>query len=98
MDIYDMLLVCVHFEEEKKNKLCYDLNSYYWRVVMIIEYNMITIMIMIVKAVIKKEKTYLYKAAGGVISPPHTDHPRKITGKWLLIELEVIFSDCESLN
>lgn len=50
-----MLLVCVHFE--KKNKLCYDLNSYYWRVVMIIEYNMITIMIMIVKAVIKK--TYL---------------------------------------
>lgn len=38
---------------------------------MIIEYNMITIMIMIVKAVIKK-KTYLYKAAGGVISPTHT--------------------------
>lgn len=51
-----MLLVCVHFEK-KKIKLCYDLNSYYWRVVMIIEYNMITMMMMmilIVKAVIKK--------------------------------------------
>lgn len=47
-----MLLVCVHFEKNL-NKLCYDLNSYYWRVVMIIEYNMIK-MIMIVKAVIKK--------------------------------------------
>lgn len=28
---------------------------------MIIDYNMITIMIMIVKAVIKKKKTYLYE-------------------------------------
>lgn len=37
-----------------KKKLCYDLHSYYWRVVMIIEYNMIITMIMIVKAVIKK--------------------------------------------
>lgn len=53
-----MLLVCVHFEEEKNDddKLSYDLNSYYWRVVMIIKYN-ITIMIMIVKAVIKKKLT-----------------------------------------
>lgn len=48
-----MLLVCVHYKKNK-NKLCDYLNSYYWRVVMIIEYNMITIMIMIVKAVIKK--------------------------------------------
>lgn len=47
-----MLLVCVHFLGKK---LSYDLNSYYWRVVMTNKDNMITIMI--VKAVIKKKHT-----------------------------------------
>lgn len=45
-----MLLVCVHFLGKK---LSYDLNSYYWRVVMTNKDNMM-ITIMIVKAVIKK--------------------------------------------
>lgn len=57
---YGHLRLCylyVYILRKKKNddKLSYDLNSYYWRVVMIIKYNM-TIMIMIVKAVIKKNK------------------------------------------
>lgn len=43
-------------KKDDDDKLSYDLNSYYWRVVMIIKYNM-TIMIMIVKAVIKKKLT-----------------------------------------
>lgn len=64
---------------------------------MIIEYNMITIMIMIVKAVIKK-KNIPVQGCWRSYFPPHTDHPQKITGKWLLIALEVIFSDCESLS
>lgn len=44
---------------EKQNQLSYDLNSYYWRVVMIIKYNMIT-MKMIVKAVIKKHTCKMF--------------------------------------
>lgn len=42
--------------KKKYYELSYDFNSYYWRVVMINKYNMI-IMIMIVKAVIKKKHT-----------------------------------------
>lgn len=48
-----MLHVCVHFWGKK---LSYDLNSYYWRVVMTNKDNMM-INIMIVKAVIKKKCT-----------------------------------------
>lgn len=39
--------------DDDNKKLSYDLNSYYWRVVMTIKYSMTT-MIMIVKDVIKK--------------------------------------------
>ena len=73
-----MLLVCVHFDE-KKSKLCYDLNSYYWRVVMIIEYNMI-IMIMIVKAVIKKHTCKMLLKELFTVSPPHTDRRSQVSG------------------
>lgn len=52
---------------------------------------------MIVKAVIKK-KNIPVQGCWRSYFPPHTDHPQKITGKWLLIALEVIFSDCESLS
>lgn len=47
------------FLRVKKNKqqTVIILNSYCWRVVVIFEYNMITIMMMIVKAVIKKKYT-----------------------------------------
>lgn len=47
--------MCTFWGGKKTNKLSYDLNSYYWRVVMINEYNMMMMMIMmIVKAVIKE--------------------------------------------
>lgn len=64
-----MLLVCVHFEKNK-NKLSYDLNSYYWRVVMMIKYTMI-IMIMIVKAVIKKLTCKMLPKELFAVSPSH---------------------------
>lgn len=52
---------------------------------MIIDYNMITIMIMIVKAVIKKNKHTCMNVIEGVISEFrfHTACPQKITCGWV---------------
>ncbi len=84
------LYVYILKKKKKQNKLCYDLNSYYWRVVMTIEYNMITIMIMIVKAVIKKRTCkMLLKELSAVSS--HTGRSREIAGKWLWWSCESSF-------
>lgn len=82
-----MLLVCVHFWGKK---LSYDLNSYYWRVVMTNKDNMM-INIMIVKAVIIKNVPATCICKSLLFLSEKQEIPKNITGKTSKLHRYVMF-------